>query len=108
MEKLKILRKDPLWAINIVEEAQDFVVPSGTVRESKRPKRFSSYTANMNDLSTTEPTKSSDAIKHTAWKEAMIEESQSIMKNDVWEIGPRPKGKSIVSSKWIFKIKQCC
>ena len=35
----------------------------------------------------------------------MIEEYQSIMKNDVWEIVPRPKGKSIVSSKWIFKIK---
>ena len=27
------------------------------------------------------------------------------MKNDVWEIVPRPKGKSVVSSKWIFKIK---
>ena len=27
------------------------------------------------------------------------------MKNDVWDIVPKPKGKSIVSSKWIFKIK---
>ena len=27
------------------------------------------------------------------------------MKNDVWKIVPRPKGKSVVSSKWIFKIK---
>ena len=59
----------------------------------------------MNDLSKTKPTNPLDAIKHTAWKEAMIEESQSIMKNDVWEIVPRPKGKSVVSSKWIFKIK---
>ena len=25
--------------------------------------------------------------------------------NDVWDIVPKPKGKSIVSSKWIFKIK---
>jgi hypothetical protein len=35
----------------------------------------------------------------------MIEEYQSIIKNDVWEIVPRPKGKDVVSSKWLFKIK---
>ena len=29
----------------------------------------------------------------------------SIMKNDVWHIVPRPEGKSIVTSKWIYKIK---
>jgi hypothetical protein len=27
------------------------------------------------------------------------------MKNDVWDIVPRPKGKSVVTSKWIYKIK---
>jgi hypothetical protein len=35
----------------------------------------------------------------------MIEEYQSIIKNDVWEIVPKPKSKDVVSSKWIFKIK---
>jgi len=35
----------------------------------------------------------------------MTEEYQSIIKNDVWEIVPRPKGKSVVTSKWIYKIK---
>ena len=27
------------------------------------------------------------------------------MKNDVWEIAPRPKEKSMVTSKWVYKIK---
>ena len=27
------------------------------------------------------------------------------MKNDVWDVVPRPKGNSIVTSKWIYKIK---
>jgi hypothetical protein len=27
------------------------------------------------------------------------------MKNDVWEVVPRPEGKSILTSKWIYKIK---
>ena len=35
----------------------------------------------------------------------MTKEYQSIMKNDVWDIVPKPEGKSVVSSKWIYKIK---
>ena len=35
----------------------------------------------------------------------MTKEYQSIIKNDVWEIVPRPKSKDLVSSKWLFKIK---
>ena len=39
-----------------------------------------------------------EAAKKKEWKNAMIEEYQSIMKNDVWDVVPRPKGKSIVTS----------
>ena len=35
----------------------------------------------------------------------MLEEYRSIIKNNVWDIVPRPKDKSLVSSKWIYKIK---
>jgi len=34
-----------------------------------------------------------------------VEKYASIMKNDVWDIVSRPEGKSVVTSKWIFKIK---
>ena len=34
----------------------------------------------------------------------MIEEYQSIMNNDVWEVVPRPENKFVVNSKWIYKI----
>ena len=27
------------------------------------------------------------------------------MKNDVWDIVPKPENKSVVSLKWIYKIK---
>eukprot|EP00253_Pinus_taeda_P024939 PITA_24939 len=33
----------------------------------------------------------------------MQEENSSIMKNDVWEVVPRPEGKSMVTSRWIYK-----
>jgi hypothetical protein len=35
----------------------------------------------------------------------MMEEYQSVMTNDVWKVVPRPEGKSMVTSKWIYKIK---
>ena len=27
------------------------------------------------------------------------------MKNDVWEVVSRPKGKSLVTSRWLYKVK---
>ena len=27
------------------------------------------------------------------------------MKNDVWEVVPRPEGKSVVTSRWLYKVK---
>jgi hypothetical protein len=34
-----------------------------------------------------------------------LEEYQSILKNDVWDIVLIPEGKYVVTSKWIYKIK---
>ena len=39
------------------------------------------------------------------WVESMTEEYPSTMKNDVWDIVPKPKNKSVVYSKWFYKIK---
>ena len=80
-----------------------FVVSS--TRISKNPKPFSNYVALMCDLVDQEPTNYEEAIQKKEWEEAMTEEYQSIMKNDVWDIVPKPEGKSVVSSKWIYKIK---
>ena len=39
------------------------------------------------------------------WKDATIEEYQSTIKNDVWDVVPRTEGESVESSNWIYKIK---
>eukprot|EP00253_Pinus_taeda_P030092 PITA_30092 len=36
----------------------------------------------------------------------MVEEYDSIIQNNVWDVVPRPQGKSMVSSKWLYKVKQ--
>lgn len=52
-----------------------------------------------------EPSTFEEVVKEQVWKDAMAEEYKLIMKNDVWDIVPRPKGRFVVSSKWIYKIK---
>ena len=59
----------------------------------------------MYDLVDKDPTCFEAAVQKKEWVEVMMEEYQSIMKNDVWEVVPKLEGKSVVSSKWIYKIK---
>ena len=42
----------------------------------------------------------------THWKESMDSEFASLMKNDTWELVPRPAGTNIVGCKWIYKVKR--
>ena len=93
------------WCREIPREAEKHVAPSGTFRESNKPQRFSGYVALMAQISDAEPTNYEDAATQQVWKDAKVEEYQSIMKNDVWEVVPTPEGKSVVTSKWLFKIK---
>ena len=59
----------------------------------------------MGSLLDSEPTTYEEASKHQCWRDAMTKEYESILNNYVSDIVPRLEGKSIVTSKWIFKIK---
>jgi hypothetical protein len=98
-------KSKPAWARNLIQDGEKYGVPQGTTRQVKIPNPFSSYTALMCDLLEEEPTCFEEDIQRKEWADAMTKEYQSIMKNEVWEIVPRPKNKDVVSSRWIFKIK---
>jgi hypothetical protein len=59
----------------------------------------------MSHIIDSEPSYHGEATGEQEWQNAMTEEYQSIWKNDVWDIVLRPEGKSVVTSKWIYKIK---
>jgi hypothetical protein len=88
-----------------VQEAERIVAPKGTFRERKRSHRFGGYVSMMNNISDVEPSSFEEEDKLKVWKDSMLEEYRSIIKNNVWDIVPRPKDKSVVFSKWIYKIK---
>jgi hypothetical protein len=79
--------------------------PDGSFREIKKPLTYSSYVEFLYDIIDSKPTYYEEVVGKKVWKDAMIEKYQSIIKNDVWDVVLRLKGKSVVSSKWIYKMK---
>eukprot|EP00253_Pinus_taeda_P005187 PITA_05187 len=54
----------------------------------------------------TEPSSSEEAVQQPIWVDVMVEECDSIMRNSVWDVVPRLGDKSVVTSRWIYKVKQ--
>ena len=52
-----------------------------------------------------EPSSYEESVNQQVGRDAMMEEYRCIMKNDVWDVVPRPEGNFVVTSKWIYKIK---
>jgi len=52
-----------------------------------------------------EPINYKEAMKIDAWKSAMIEELQSIERNQTWELVNLPDKKKKIDVKWVFKVK---
>ena len=74
-------------------------------REIKRTRSYSGYVALLCDIIDKEPSNYEEEAEKKEWKDSMIEEYQLTMKNDVWDVVPRLEGKSVVTSKWTYKIK---
>jgi hypothetical protein len=97
--------KRPTCARQTLQEASGHNAPQGTTRERKRPKIFSIYLSSMTHIINSNLSCHGEDLGEQVWKDAMTEEYQSILKNDVWDIVLRPEGKFVVTSKWIYKIK---
>lgn len=98
-------RERPNWLKATLEDAEGHDTVKGSSKESKKPKRYSGYAAYITKLIEIEPSTFQEAEHEEVWKKIIQEKYQSIMKNGVWEIIPRPSEKSVVTSKWIYKIK---
>ena len=106
MRDVVVAKRRPTWLRDTLQEVEKHAAPHGFFTESRKPQRFLSYFALMSHIIDSEPSNYKEATDQQEWRDAMMEEYQSIMKNDVWEIVSRPKGESMVTWRWIYKIKQ--
>nr|GFA59298.1 hypothetical protein [Tanacetum cinerariifolium] len=54
-------------------------------------------------LSSIEPANVAEALRDADWVSAMQEELDQFTRFKVWRLAPRPEGKTIIKTKWIFK-----
>eukprot|EP00253_Pinus_taeda_P035680 PITA_35680 len=97
-----------LWEAKQLAQDAEKVVGPPTAQRSQRqsPDRYTEYMALMSKCVVTEPSSFEEAMEDPAWVDAMVEEYDSIVRNSEWEIVPRPEGKLVVGSRWIYKVKQ--
>ena len=56
-------------------------------------------------ISQVEPKNLDEACKDDYWIQAMKEELDQIVKNETWELVPKPKDKNVKGTKWILRNK---
>ena len=89
-----------------LDATENVGVPTSQRRQRQSPDRYTRYMALMSKCIVTEPYYFEEVGQDPTWVDAMVEEYDSIVRNSAWEIVPRPVGKSVVGSRWIYKVKQ--
>ena len=78
------------WVWEAIQGVERYGALEEIHRERKRTRSHSSYVALLFDIIDKEPSNYEEAAERKEWKDPMIEEYQSIMKNDVWDVFSRP------------------
>ena len=56
-------------------------------------------------MSEVEPKNVDEVYKDDNWKQAMKDELDQIVKNETWELVPRPVENNVIGTKWVFRNK---
>jgi hypothetical protein len=99
-------KRRPRWFQETLKEARENVgEPKSHIKESRPPVKLGAYLALVMSIKDTEPQTFAQVVDHQVWREAMVEEYDSIMHNDVWDVVLRPMVKSVVTTRWLYKTK---
>ena len=82
-------RPRPKWFRSTIQDSRKVDPPQSSMRWSKPPERLS-YMPLMTEFINSKSFSFEEVAQHDVWKEAMVEEYNSIMKNHVWDVVSRP------------------
>ena len=86
------------------DHTEDLIIgdPSSVVQKRRETQNECLYNC---FLSKNEPKKADEALQGPNWIIAMHEELNQFERNKVWELVPRPKNRSVIGPKWVFRNK---
>ena len=56
------LKRKPAWGRELIQDAERYGAPEGSLRESKRPRTYSSYVALLSDIIDAKPSSFEEAV----------------------------------------------
>ena len=77
-------KRKPAWVWEAIQGVEIYRALEEIHRERIRTNTCFGYVALLCDIIDKEPSNYEEAVEKKEWKDAMIEEYQSIMKNDLW------------------------
>ena len=51
------------------------------------------------------PKTTGEALSHSRWRQAMVDEMSALYKSGTWELVSFPAGKSTVGCRWVYAVK---
>ena len=60
----------------------------------------------MREIVEIDPSYFEEEAQQPIWFDSMVEEYDTIIRNIAWEVVIRMEGKSVVGSRWAYKVKQ--
>ncbi|GJY88049.1 retrovirus-related pol polyprotein from transposon TNT 1-94 [Tanacetum coccineum] len=96
-------REKHIELVNIIGEPLAGITTRSRIRDSDAASAFECLYVNF--LSEMEPKKLIEALEEEGWIIAMQEELNQFERNKVWTLVPKPHGKTIIGTKWIWKNK---
>ena len=85
-----------------------YAAPEENHRERKRTRSCSGYVALLCDFIDKEPSSYEETVEKKEWKDAMIKEYQSIMKNDVWDVVGKTRREVSCNFQMDLQDQACC
>jgi histone deacetylase 1/2 len=92
-----------------VEAQNDAPVRPHTRLQSgiRKEKQFTDVTVRYGLVAANgEPNNLEEALGNINWKNAMDDEFSALQRNKTWRLVPPGKGRNVIDSKWVFKIKR--
>ncbi|GJX47871.1 retrovirus-related pol polyprotein from transposon TNT 1-94 [Tanacetum coccineum] len=90
---------------DVQQSSKEVIVPLTNIQSISN-----NMVPNVNEASSShnviEPANMAEALKDVDWVGAMQDELDQFARLKVWRLVPRPEGKTIIKTKWIFKNKK--